>query len=276
VGAEQHFTAGHRYFDDPEFRRNPGAAAVSAFAVASWTAWILGRANTAMIRLSEMTAAANEDNVFHFALTKCYGASLRVYLREYKEAELLSARALELCEEHQFPQFTANSRCTLGEAREKLGDVSNGIALIRQGLVEARKAGTGVGPSRWITHLAEALERKGNISDALQTAGEALQSNPYEDFYRPETIRIRGELRLKLGQREFAETDFRDSIAMARSMSAKAWELRTTMSLARLLASQGQHNDAHAMLATVYNRFTEGFDTADLKDAKTLLDELAG
>jgi hypothetical protein len=70
VGAERHFTAGHRYFDDPDFRRNPGASAVSAFAVASWTAWILGRADIARIRLAEMTATANESNPFHVALTK--------------------------------------------------------------------------------------------------------------------------------------------------------------------------------------------------------------
>jgi predicted ATPase len=223
-----------------------------------------------------MTATANENSMFHVALTNCYAAGLRVYRREYKEAELLSARALELCEEHQFPQFIANSRCMLGEAREQLGDVSNGIALIRQGLVEARKAGTGVGPSRWITHLAEALERAGDISEALQTVEEALQSNPHEYFYRPETIRIRGQLRLKQGDLQLAEADFRDSVAMARSMSAKAWELRTTMSLARLLDNQGRRDEACTMLAEIYKWFTEGFDTADLIDATALLHELAG
>jgi tetratricopeptide (TPR) repeat protein len=274
VGADQHFTAGHRYFDDPEFRRNPGASAVSAFAVASWTAWILGRADVARARLAEMMGTANENNVFHVALSNCYAAGLRVYLREYKDAELLAARALKLCEEHQFPQFTANSRCMLGEAREQLGDVRNGIEMIRQGLVEARKAGTGVGPSRWITHLAEALERAGDISDALQTIEEALQSNLHEHLYRPETIRIRGEIRLKLGHKELSEADFCEAIALARSMSAKAWELRATMSLARLLTKQNHREEARTMLAEIYNWFTEGFDTADLKDAKALLEEL--
>ena len=61
---------------------------------------------------------------------------------------------------------------------------------------------------------------------------------------------------------------------MARGMSAKAWELRTTMSLARLLDSQGRRAEARAMLAEIYGWFTEGFDTADLKDAKALIDEL--
>ena len=71
-----------------------------------------------------------------------------------------------------------------------------------------------------------------------------------------------------------AEADFREAIALAQKMTAKAWELRATTSLARLLASQGNRDKARTMLAEIYNWFTEGFDTADLKDAKSLLDEL--
>jgi predicted ATPase len=87
-------------------------------------------------------------------------------------------------------------------------------------------------------------------------------------------LRLRGELRLKQGHSELAEADFREAIALARNMSAKAWELRATTSLARLLSNQSKRAEARAMLAEIYNWFTEGFDTADLKDAKSLLDEL--
>jgi predicted ATPase len=87
-------------------------------------------------------------------------------------------------------------------------------------------------------------------------------------------LRLRGELRLKNGQPELAEADFGEAIALARQIGAKAWELRTTMSLARLLAKQARRDEARTMLADIYNWFTEGFDTADLKDAKALLDEL--
>jgi tetratricopeptide (TPR) repeat protein len=276
LGAEEHFTTGYRYFADPDFRGNPGASAVSAFAVGSWTAWIIGRSDTARMRLAEMTTTANENNPFHVALTKCYAAGLRVYLREYDRAERLAARAVELCEEHQYPQFLANSRCMLGEARAKLGNVSNGIELIRQGLEDAGKAGIRVGPSRWITHLAEALERAGAFSDALETIDQALHSNPDEHLYRPETLRIRAELLLKLGHIELAEAGFRESIALAGQMSAKAWKLRSTLSLSRLFGSQGRREEARAMLGEIYGWFTEGFDTADLKDAKALLGELRG
>jgi predicted ATPase len=72
-----------------------------------------------------------------------------------------------------------------------------------------------------------------------------------------------------------AETDFRDAITLDQKMSAKLWELRATMNLARLLASQGHRDEARTMLAEIYGWFSEGFDTADLKDAKALLDRLS-
>ncbi len=76
------------------------------------------------------------------------------------------------------------------------------------------------------------------------------------------------------GQTELAEADFREAIALAQKMDAKASELQATMSLARLLDRTGRREEARAMLAEIYGWFTEGFDTADLKDAKALLDQL--
>ncbi len=126
-----------------------------------------------------------------------------------------------------------------------------------------------------MTNLAAAQLRAAAIRDALETVEQALNFNPEEAIGRPETLRIRGELHLEQEDGQLAEADFRDSISMARSMGAKAWELRTTMSLARLLAKEGNRTEARAMLAEIYNWFTEGFDTADLKEARSLLDELS-
>jgi predicted ATPase len=84
----------------------------------------------------------------------------------------------------------------------------------------------------------------------------------------------RGELRLKQGHSQLAEADFREAITLAQKMNGKLWELRATISLARLLAQQGKRDEARTMLAEIYGWFTEGFDTADLRDAKALLDEL--
>jgi hypothetical protein len=112
--------------------------------------------------------------------------------------------------------------------------------------------------------LAEAQSLEGAVAEAVSTVQEALQVNPQEIVFRPQILTLRGELLLKLNQPESAETDFREAIAHAQKMRARAWELRATMSLARLLARQGRRDAARTMLAEIYNWFTEGFDTADL------------
>jgi predicted ATPase len=126
------------------------------------------------------------------------------------------------------------------------------------------------------TYLAAAQQRQGSIGEALETVEAALHANPDILAYRPEMFRLRGELRLENREKELAEADFREAIALAQKMQGKAWELRATMSLARLLRDTGRRDEARAMLADIYNWFTEGFDTADLKDAKALLGQLAG
>ena len=126
-----------------------------------------------------------------------------------------------------------------------------------------------------LTRLAEAQVLDGAIDEALGTIEDALQANPEERVFQPNILTRRGELRLKLGQSELAETDFRAAIALAQKMRAKAWELRATTSLARLLRDTNRREEASAMLTEIYSWFTEGFDTADLKDAKALLDVLS-
>ena len=109
----------------------------------------------------------------------------------------------------------------------------------------------------------------------MRSLEEALTVNPDERFWRPETLRLRGDIHRQQGEEELAEADFRDAIALAREMSAKAWELRAATSLARLWRDQRKRADARGLLAPVYGWFTEGFDTQDLKETKALLDELA-
>jgi predicted ATPase len=114
--------------------------------------------------------------------------------------------------------------------------------------------------------------------DALRLSGESLARIEKTDLRtsQAEVHRVRGELLLKRDEANVveAEESFRKAIDVARCQSAKSWELRATMSLARLLAQEGRRDEARTMLAEIYNWFTEGFDTADLKDAKALLDEL--
>jgi predicted ATPase len=164
----------------------------------------------------------------------------------------------------------------LGVARAHLGHASEGVALIRRALTDLHNIGTRMGITRAMMCLAEAQGLAGSIAEALESIEIAFQVLPDELAYRPEILRVRGELRLKQRKPELAEADFRQAIALARTMAAKAWELRATTSLARLLRDTGRRDEARTMLADIYNWFTEGFDTADWKEAKALLDELAG
>src|SRR5262249_959034 len=161
-------------------------------------------------------------------------------------AEALMAAALELNEKRGFPQRSAQG--WLGYARAQLGRPAEGLALMCQVIDDKIKIGERIEVICLLTHLASAQLPPCAIERALELVQEALNFNPDELVFRPETLRIRGELRLKQRNRRLAEADFRDSISMARSMGAKAWELRATMSLVRLFDSEGRRDKAHEML----------------------------
>ena len=273
AGAEEHFARGLKFFEDVAIWPLP-LARLTPFGVASWNAWALGRADLARERLARVMAEANQNNPAEVAWSGCLGAVIYLLLREHERAEILAARALELSEKHQMPQFAESSRCFLGQARAWLGRPHESIALIRQGIAGLAAIRTHLNPTTLF--LAESQALSGAIDDALETIEQVLQSKRLDDnIVRPWAFRLRGKLHMKQGQREPAEADFRKALTLARSMGAKAWELRAATSLAWLLRDTGRRDEAHSMLAEIYNWFTEGFDTADLKEAKALLEELA-
>ncbi|MBV8136394.1 MAG: AAA family ATPase [Deltaproteobacteria bacterium] len=274
-GAEKHFAAGLRFFGDADFGQSHLGGRIAIYGWASFNAWMLGRAHVARERLVKMKAAVNLTNPHDPALSDSIAGRLHFYMRENESAEAFAARALEQSEKHRFPAEAVLSRCLLGEARAQLGRTAEGITLISQGIDALVQVGSCVGAPLSITSLAAAQLRAGAIGDALETVENALNFNPQESVHVPETLRIRGEIRVKQGELKLAEEDFRNSIALARGMGAKAWELRTTTSLARLLSDIGRSEEARAMLAAIYDWFTEGLDTADLKEAKALLNELS-
>ncbi len=272
AGVEEHFTTGRRFFNDPGSRRLPGLA-VSAFGHASFNALRFGRADVARDRMAQAVAAADPNNAYDLAMSETFAAGLRVLLKEYEPAEASAVQALARAEQHQFPVVAAASRVFLGWARAHRGRASEGVALIQQGIADMSEVGARSEISSLIVVLAEAQACAGAVDQALATVEQALRANP-DQPERPGALIVRGELRRTQGQTELAEADFREAIALACRMGAKAWELRATMGLARLLAQQGRRDEARTMLADIYNWFTEGFDTVDLKEAKVLLEEL--
>ena len=224
-----------------------------------------------------MMTLVNASNPYEVAFSWMFDALHRLGLREYEQAEASAARALNLAEKHQIPQPAAYTRFALGQARAQLGRTTEGIALIRQGLAAMLEVGMRLTVPYVIAgHWRRHRNAKALIADALETVEQALQAYLQEPF-RPAARQLRGELRLRQRQTESAESDFRESIALAQKMRAKHPELRSTVeSRTTARDSQGNRDEARAMLAEIYNWFTEGFDTADLKDAKALLDELSG
>jgi tetratricopeptide (TPR) repeat protein len=247
------------------------------FGTGSWNAWIAGHADAARERdeRKRRILDGTQPHPFVTLAAQISSAILYTMLREFARAEALAEEALASAEEHGFPDSAIWAPVPLGLARAELGHTAEGVALLRQALAGATEKGTRLQITLPLTYLAEAQALDGAVPDALRTIDEALQANPQELFLRPETLRVRGELRLRQGDSGLAEADFREAISFAHKMSAKAWELRAATSLGRLMHDNNRRDEARATLAEIYTLFTEGFDTADLKDAKGLLDELS-
>jgi tetratricopeptide (TPR) repeat protein len=239
-------------------------------------AWILGRADSARERLARAGAFAQDSKrPYDLAMALLFEGYLHRFQREPRQAEVAGTQLLSLSDEHGFAYACDLARGIIGWARAQLGCTGEGVSLIRQALTGLAEKGAGVGNTDVLTRLAEAQALDGATCEALDTIELALKTNTEELVFRPNAMSYRGALRLKLGQSELAEADFRDAITMAQRMNAKAWELRAAMSMARLWRDQDKRQEAHDLLAPVYGWFTEGFDTLDPKEAKALLDELA-
>ena len=275
IAADEHFAHLSGLLKEVDFSQTPGVVAI-AIGNASRCAWMLGYPDKARERIAKLTAFARDSkNPYDPAFSLFYESCLFCLLKEPQRTNVAATRALAVCEQHGFPLVANQARIMVGWARAQLGSTGEGVAMIREGLTGYTESGEGLAITDHLTRLAEAQALDGKSDDALITIEEALEANPEELVFRPNILNCRGELRLKRGQTQLAEDDFREEIGLAREMTAKAWELRATTSLARLLRDTNRREEARAILAEIYNWFTEGFDTADLTDAKALLDELA-
>jgi adenylate cyclase len=202
------------------------------------------------------------------------------YMRRERNLTLeRTEEAIALAEEFGFPQTLGVGRTFRGWARSDSQQSGEAIAEIQQGLAELARIGAGFAASGFLVLLAEGFWRVGRHDDALGALelGVARAREQGQHCYDAELHRLRAEILLDRNGAalEEAQTLLHRALEIARGQQAKSYELRTATSLARLLRDQGQRDDAHALLAPVYNCFTEGFDTQDLKEAKALLDELA-
>ena len=220
---------------------------------------------------------------------------LHHYRRESQAVREQAEAVLALSTEQGFAQWLVVGNLAQGWALAQQDHGAEGIALIQQGLAAHQALGAKLYMPYYLALLAEAFGKMGQVQEGLRTLEEALDvvERTEERWYEAELYRLRGELLLNNDECRMmnderrteeaksiqhaaeAEASFHTAIEVARQQEAKSLELRAAMSLARLWQSQGKTSQARNLLAPVYNWFTEGFGTADLKDAKALLEQLS-
>jgi class 3 adenylate cyclase/predicted ATPase len=179
--------------------------------------------------------------------------------------------------EQGFPSYRALGSIFRGWSRVMTGDVSEGMSLLRNGAGAYGATGAEARISFHLALLAKACEIAGQVEEAASLLEDSLQivERIGERWFAAELYRHKGQLRLRQGDPQTAAELYRQALAIAKEQEAKLWELRAAASLARLLGNQGRRAQARDLLAPVYDCFTEGFDTPDLKGVKTLLAELS-
>jgi len=236
-----------------------------------------------------------------------FAAELHYLRREVAAVQERATAARALSTEHAFPFWLSQGTSLQGWTVAECGQREEGIAQMREGLSLYQATGSALGRPYWLMLPTATQGQVGQTAEGLRTLAEAHAAvcASGERYYEAELYRLTGTLTLQqqskatLGQvpdksrtsqdksedtyprplapdpQGEAEGYFLKAIDIARQQQAKSLELRAAMSLARLWQQQGKHHAAHNMLSTIYDWFTEGFATADLQEAKTLLEELS-
>jgi predicted ATPase len=264
-----HFHAAHYTEHDP---------GVCGHFLAAQSLWLFGYPDQAVASSQAALDLAQQlAHPFSLALALFYAAMLHYYRRE---APLTQARAeamMTLATEQDFPQQLERGRLIRGWALAARGHGEEGMAQIRQALA-AYPMGSTRDRLYYLALLAEACAEVGQTAEGLEALAEASAMLAKSGVHccEAELYRLRGELLLQrsMASQEEAEACFQQALDVTRRQQAKSLELRAAMSLSRLWQQQGKQTEARKLLAPVYGWFTEGFDTADLQEAKALLEAL--
>ena len=258
------------------YGRDPG---VDCRCYVAWGLWWLGYPEQGLEHIQAALPLAQALSYpFSLALTLIMAALTHQCRREMHTAQARAEAAMALSTEQGFPYWLAMGTIVRGWALALQGQAEEGIAQIRQGLTAYRATGAEGARPYFLTLLAEAYAQRGQAEEGLAVVSEALETVEAtgERFYEAELHRLQGELSLQLPTPLVAaEACLQRALALARRQQAKSLELRAAMSLSRLWQRQGQRDAARDLLAPLYGWFTEGFDTADLQEARVLLDVLA-
>ena len=259
--------------------RHGEAPGVRCLAFGAWTLWCLGYPAQALQRSQEAQALAQAlAHPYSLVGAQLWAADLYHRRRETAAVQAQAEALLTLATAQGFAGFVGLGTCYRGWALAMQNQAAAGLPLLRQGMAAVADMGHTQSRPRWLILLAEAAGQVGQVEDGLRQLAEArtaLEANGQGDLLA-EAYRLQGTLLLRQSTPDVvqAEACFQQALTAARRQQAKSWELRTVISLARLWQQQGKRAEAYELLAPIYGWFTEGSDTADLREAKALLDAL--
>jgi class 3 adenylate cyclase/tetratricopeptide (TPR) repeat protein len=288
LAARKHLDVAISGADDHPHRGTDTNPKFSALVHRVFTSWQLGALDQARDQSRTFIEESRLKTPFDLGLALVTAIQLYVYLRD---ADVVLAYADELqrvAEEHQLAPFVAWATLGRGWAFAAQGRAEQGIPLLRQGLADYLATGQRTGLGNYLGWLAGAYLAAGDWSQGLAAVDDAMGATPEEEVHVPQFLWLRGDLLLASAgdgaagaggtsvdeARAAAERCYRDAIDLANRQGGKTQQLRAATRLGRLLQTQGRVDDARALVAPLYASFTEGFDTLDVRDAKSLLDEL--
>ena len=250
---------------------------ILARAMSSRPLWALGYPDRALERALETRAIADavrEPMARAFARLVLHG--ILAYRGDAVEALAVGEENIALCREHGLPQEAEWSRSFQGSAFISLGRYDEGLALLRDSVAVQEQLKTYLARPMFLAVLADGLRQAERVDEGLDAVEEgfAFAARTAEGGYVAELHRVRGQLLQLRGDLDGAEASLRAALAYAGRQTAKSLELRAAAALARLLRDTGRATEGRALLQTVHDWFTEGFATADLADARTLLSEI--
>lgn len=282
--ALEHFEIGCSIYAPEKHQRHavlygndPG---VACLAHAGYVLSVLGQPDQALARVEKAMAIARlQAHPFSMVQALIYCAFIYRIRRDAQQVLRLAKESMRLASEHGFPFWMAEARMLEGWALSEQGEADAGLAQLEQGLTEFLNTGALMDRPRWLSVLAEAHVKCNQPEAGLRAVAQALAivQESGERFYEARLLGLQGDiliLRDGANAGTEAESCYLKSLEVARQQGAKGWELRTATSLAKLWGLQGRAREGVTLLASLYDWFSEGFDTPDLKDAKVLLDDL--
>jgi predicted ATPase/DNA-binding winged helix-turn-helix (wHTH) protein len=289
-GGSEHFI-GNQAVAQQHFRRGfarPGPRNVQLFgldcrvrALAPYARvlWLSGAPDRAMeVAREALDEAAEASKPLNVCFSFLYTAPVFLWCGDLGAANDVLQRLMAHPNWRALPSFHATGLALQGELLVRLGDAEQGIQLLQRSLEDMRSDGQKILVGRAACALAESLAASGRLNEARNVACGAISECAANEatIELPELLRIKGSILLEMGGTDEAEGEecLTQSLACARRQFSASWELRTAITVARLRAKRGQHDQARQLLSSVYDRFTEGFGTSDLKAAAQLLREL--